>query len=176
MKLTYGLTFVALLLCGVVACDDDDDNESNASKTDREFLQNAGLANLAEVEMGAVAQDSASDSDVRDFGSHMVQEHTTAWNDLKNIADNKKVDLPKEPDRTHKMKLESIMMLRGYQFDTAYVNSQVKDHQMAIALFTAAQANANDDDVRAYAARYLPHLQEHLTNALELQAALADGP
>jgi putative membrane protein len=176
MKINLNSTIVAMLLLASAACDDDDNNASNASQNDKNFLRDAAYANLAEIQAGDVAEDSASNQEVKTFASHMVSEHNTAWNDLKGVANDEDIDLPGEPDQTHKAKLEYLKTLNGYRFDTAYVNSQVKDHKAAIALFTQAQSNADDGDIRAYATKYLPHLQEHLSNALELQAALADGP
>jgi putative membrane protein len=174
MKNCIGWMLLAAMVA-VAACDDDD-NGTDLSRDDRDFLRSAAYANLAEVEMGQLAEDEATDEDVQDFGSHMVMEHTTAWNELEDLAQDEDYNLPENPDDAHQDKLDYLMTLSGYQFDTAYVNSQVKDHQLAITLFTTAKNNADDDDVRAYATKYLPHLQEHLTTALELQAALTDEP
>jgi putative membrane protein len=177
MKLNFGWTLIGLLLLGAVACDDDDDQSaSTITMNDQTFLSNAAFANLAEIAAASAAKDRASNQDVVAFANHMVEEHNTAWTDLQNLANSKKTDLPDSADQGHRAKLAYLKTLQGYQFDTAYVNSQVKDHQMAISLFTTAQMSADDADVRAYAVKYLPHLQEHLTRAQELKAALTDGP
>jgi putative membrane protein len=169
------IPYFPLFMCAllsVAACNDDDDNDNNLSTYDRDFLTSAAHANLAEIEAGKVASTRADDDAVQDYGEHMVTDHTTAWNDLKGVADNEKQNLPEEPDDAHKQKLEYLRNLSGYSFDTAYINSQVKDHEMAIALFEDASDNADDEDVKDYATRYLPHLEDHLTDAQAIKARL----
>jgi putative membrane protein len=68
--------------------------------------------------------------------------------------------------------MDYLMTLNGYQLDSAYVQSQVADHQAAVTLFQQAQNNADDNEVRAYASKYLPHIQEHLTDAIALRDSI----
>jgi putative membrane protein len=164
-----------LLLVAIGACKDDDDKK-NLSQRDRNFTMSAAYANLAEIDAGQLASSKSTEQNVKDFGAHMADEHTTAWNDLKALSRNKNVNLPDQPDSAHQQKKNQLMSLEGYTFDTAYVNSQVKDHLMAISLFQQAQTNSDDKDVKAYAVKYLPHLQEHLTSALALKADLETHP
>jgi putative membrane protein len=50
-------------------------------------------------------------------------------------------------------------------FDTAYINSQVKDHQAAVNLFQSEISAGATQSVKDYASKYLPHIQMHLNMA-----------
>lgn len=171
MKTFLPATSVVCVLL-FAACNDDDNNNTDLSTYDRDFLTSAAQANLAEIRAGEVASTRASDDEVKDFGEHMVTEHTTAWNDLVTVAEDKNYDLPDEPDEEHRRKLDELRALSGYSFDTAYVNSHVKDHEMAISLFRDASSSASHQGVKDYAKRYLPHLEEHLKHAQDLKIKL----
>lgn len=178
-KLRWMLALFVLVL-GVSACDDDDDDDNGngnnntdvLTQLDRDFMRDAALTNLAEIEMGQLVLDSAdsvSDSSVVAFAARMVGEHTTAWNELEDLADDKDVDLPDEPGLDHQENMDYLMTLSGHSLDSAYIAMQIEAHQSAVTLFQQAVAyNEGDDDVRTYAAKYLPHIQEHLTDAMSL--------
>jgi putative membrane protein len=185
-KLRWMLVLLVLIL-GASACDDDDDdnngngNDNELSQEDRDFMRDAALTNLSEIEMGQLVLDSAdsvgSDSTVVAFAERMVNEHTTAWNELSDLADDKDVDLPNEPSQAQQEQMDYLMTLNGYQFDSAYVEYQIAGHQAAVTLFQQAAANSeDDDDVRSYATKYLPHIQEHLTDAMSLRDSIVAQP
>lgn len=170
MKTMMGWSLMAIMVIFISACDENDG--SNLSSRDKTFLKKAALANRAEIELGELASDEATHEGVQHFGSHMVSEHTTALNELEELADDEDINLPNGLDNEHEEKKEYLMTLSGYQFDTAYVNSQVKDHQLVAAMFEEAKDNSDDEEVREYATKYLPHIEEHLTTALSLQDVL----
>ncbi len=46
-------------------------------------------------------------------------------------------------------------------FDHAYARAMVQDHQEDLRLYQEEAANGTDPDVKAFAARHVPLLQEH---------------
>jgi putative membrane protein len=169
MRKISQLLFVAAIV--VVGCDDDDEKIS-VSEADKTFAINAMIANRAEVDLGQLAKDKSATQAVIDFGMHMVAEHTTAMNDLQAIVNTRDISIPTGLDNEHEQLKQRLQGLTGMEFDTVYVNSQVKDHRKAIAMFQDEAANGKDADLKAYAAKNLPHLNEHLSSAIEVQSAL----
>lgn len=152
-----------------VACDDDDDKPS-LSDTDETFVENAALSNMSEIEFGELAATQGSDPLVRDFAQQMISEHTTAQNELRDIAnDYSDIDWPEELDEQHEERMEQLAGLNGFQFDSMYMASQITDHQMAINIFETELAGGTDQRVRAYANKYLPHIEAHLERADSIQ-------
>ena len=130
----------------------------------KEFIEDAANGGLAEVELGKLAQQKASSPEVKNFGKHMVDDHSKANEQLKIVAGKKNVTLPKQMDAKHKAEHDRLAKLSGKDFDRAYMDAMVKDHQEAVAKFKAASASG-DPDVQAFATKTLPTLEEHLSLA-----------
>ena len=61
----------------------------------------------------------------------------------------------------------------GEKFDKRYAESfGVKAHEDTVKLFKDAAANAKDPEVKAFAQKTLPKLEEHLTMARSMEAAV----
>lgn len=154
----------------LVACDKDDENEVNA--TDREYVRLASISNNAEVQAGQLAAAKGNSAAVKAFGSHMVMEHGMAQTDLKSRASAAGISVADTVDAEHRMIMTYLNTLSGYSFDTAYINSQVKDHQKTIDFFQMEINNGKNQQIRSYANQYLPHIQMHFNRADSIRRAL----
>ena len=132
---------------------------------DRKFIETAAKDGMAEVELGQIAQQKAQDPKVKEFAGRMVTDHGKANDELKTLASNKGVQLPTETDHSHKSKAESLNKKSADKFDKDYMDDMVKDHKKDVKEFEKQAKNAKDADVRAFAAKTLPTLQEHLKMA-----------
>lgn len=141
-----------------------------APVTDSDFAQKAAIGGLAEVELGQMAQTKAASADVRQFGQMMVSDHTKANAELMNIAASKTLTLPRELDAEHRAVRDQLNALSGAEFDRQYMAAMVKDHNETVALFQAEANGGNDAELKAFAARTLPKLQDHLRVANEIAA------
>jgi putative membrane protein len=167
-KILIACALSATLLFG---CDkDDDDTDPEYNSTDREFVMKASMANTAEIDAGSLASTKATDGGIQDFGEMMVSDHTTAKSQLKDIADDLRLPAPDSLDAEHVALKTLLMSLSGRAFDSAYIHSQVKDHQAAIDLFNTQVQNGRNQRLKDYASGQLPHLQHHLDMADSLAA------
>lgn len=141
---------------------------SNASPADKEFVSNAGMAGLAEVQMGNLALEKAGNADVKAFAQRMVTDHTKANEELQQLTSTKGLTLPAELGGEHKAGLDHLNSLSGSAFDKAYMEHMVADHGKAVTLFETAANTAGDADIKAFAAKTLPTLREHATLAGEV--------
>jgi putative membrane protein len=169
-----GIACITAAFC-VIACHKDhhDDNDNNLSKMDRTFVTQAGYANSDEIAAGGVAAAKGSDSAVKMFGAFMVTEHSTAQGELKTIANNlSDVTVPDTPDSVHIAMMQKMALLSGHAFDTAYIKSQINDHNTAMALFQQEATYGENTRLRNYAAKYLPHIIMHKEMADSIWAGL----
>jgi len=143
---------------------------SSASSADAKFMKEAADGGMAEVELGQLAADKASSSDVKQFGQRMVEDHGKANGELKELAKQKHVELPAEPSAKHKATKARLEKLSGDQFDKAYMADMLKDHKKDVAAFQRESTSAQDPDVKAFASKTLPTLQEHLKHAETLNS------
>lgn len=169
MKKLFLVSGLALALLS--SCDkDDDDNDLNS--TDQTFMTQVAMANKAEIMAGQLAATKGSSAGVKAFGSLMVTEHGQAQTDLQSLAGSLSMNLPDSVDAEHQALMVRLNSLSGYSFDTAYINSQVKDHQKVVNIFQMELNDGDNESVRAYASQYLPHIQMHLQKADSLSTAL----
>jgi hypothetical protein len=67
-----------------------------AAHADSQFVMSAAEGGILEVELGRIAQQKASNADVKEFGAKMVTDHSKANDELKSIANTKGITLPTE--------------------------------------------------------------------------------
>ena len=139
------------------------------SMSDKHFMKDAAEGGLAEVELGQLAQQRASDPQVKAFGERMVRDHSKANEKLKALAQSKNVDLPTSISMTDKATKMRLSHLSGAEFDKAYMQDMVKDHTDDVNDFTKESSKAEDPDLKAFVKETLPTLQEHLKKAQEIE-------
>ncbi|HUP96452.1 MAG TPA: DUF4142 domain-containing protein [Usitatibacter sp.] len=139
---------------------------------ERKFVEKAAMHGMAEVELGKLAQQKASNEQVKQFGSRMVQDHGKANDELKKIAGTKNVTLPSGPDKAHHRNMERMSKLSGEQFDREYMKHMVKDHKEDVKDFEKQSKGAKDSDIKGFAGKTLPTLQEHLRMAQTTEDAV----
>ena len=135
------------------------------SHADQKFLEKAAQGGMAEVETGELAQQKASNDAVKQFGARMAKDHGKANEDLKQLAGSKGVRLPASPDRSHMQDMQKLQKASGAKFDREYMQHMVDDHKKDVAEFEKQAKSAHDPDIKAFAAKTLPTLQDHLKQA-----------
>lgn len=91
------------------------------STADRSFIDKAAQGGMAEVEPGQLAQQNAQSQEVKDFGKHMVDDHSKANDQLKQLASQQGVTLPTEISAKDMATKNRLSQLHGDAFDKAYM-------------------------------------------------------
>ena len=141
---------------------------SAMSPEDKEFVSKSGMGGLFEVQAGNLALQKASSADVKSFAQRMVTDHGKANAELASLATAKGVALPTELEGPEESAYEHLQSLSGAEFDKAYMQHMVEDHNKAVAEFDKASTSATDADVKAWAGKTLPALQEHSAMAKDI--------
>lgn len=132
------------------------------SASDRQFLTKAGQDSRAEVELGELASQRAEKAQVKQFGQRMVEDHTQINKELQELAAQKGLTLPQDIGEDNSKVKADLSKLSGAAFDKAYMNHMIADHTKDVSLFQRQSQQGNDPDLKAWAAKTLPTLQEHL--------------
>lgn len=141
---------------------------AGTATSDTTFLKKAAEGGLADVELGQLAQQKASSEEVKKFGERMVNDHTKANEQLKQVAAQENVKLPEHLSAKDKATKARLEKLSGEQFDKAYMTDMVKDHQKDVAEFARESKMAKDPAVKNFAEQTLPTLREHLKKAEQI--------
>ena len=177
-----GLSAALLMSAGAAAQQGDnakpaqtaEAKSGKAGSADTMFITTAAQDGQAEVELGKLAQQNAQNAQVKTFAERMQADHGKANGELQGLAAKKGVTLPKGlgPHEAMRTKLEKM---KGAQFDQAYMRGMVDDHTKAVKEFESASTGATDPDVKAFAAKNLPTLREHLRMAQEIHKSVSSG-
>lgn len=139
---------------------------------DQEFMNKAAQGGMAEVMLGQTASSKGTSPDVKNFGNRMVSDHGKAGDELKQLAQTKGVTLPADVDDESKKMADKLSKLSGKDFDKEYINGMVEDHEKDVKEFEKASKDAKDPDLKAWATKTLPTLQDHLKMAKDTKAKL----
>ena len=138
-------------------------NAGAAQAADRPFMEKAAMSDMAEIQLSQIAQQKATRDDVKQLAGRMVQDHTKTSAELKTIAGAANVTLPTTLDRKHQQAVQKLQgMTAGAEFDRQYLNLLLDDHKQAVALFRNESKSGKNPDAKAFAAKTLPALEEHL--------------
>jgi putative membrane protein len=148
----------------------DQGSSKMMKSADTTFAMKAAQGGMAEVQMGKLAADKATDPDVKAFGQQMVDDHTKANDDLKSVAEKKGMTLPADLDAHDHATYSKLQKLSGAAFDHAYVKDMVLDHEKDVKEFQKEANNGKDTEIKDFASRTLPVLQGHLDKIKSIQA------
>jgi putative membrane protein len=167
----------AILLCAAsstsIAQNTDATHSSVAAS---EFVAKAGTGGLAEVEMGELGAQRATNGQVKTFAKRIVVDHTKANEALVAVTKGKGLQVPSSQSAMHKAMIEKFRQMEaGKDFDRDFMEQMVEDHKIDIELFESAADDAKlDPELRGYAKQILPTLRDHLKQAQTIQSKLSN--
>ena len=153
---------------------EDRENKQSGAKADidKNFLREAAEGGVAEVQLGQLAVEKASDPQVKQFGQRMQDDHGRANEELKSLARPKGVQMPTSLSSKHQALKDKLSGLSGRQFDQQYMQAMVADHQHDVSEFQKAADGAQDEEVKKFAAKTMAVLQEHLKQSQQILGKL----
>ncbi len=161
----------------------DSTNEAHKDKADStgtfqtdaatsDFLVKAANVGMAEVKMGELASQKSVNSKVKGMGEMMVMDHTAANAEVKTLAGQLNVNLPVAVGDDKQKAFDDLSGKKGKDFDKAFVDQMIRDHEDAIDLFKKAVDDVKDPNVRTFANNTLPKLQMHLDSFKVVQKTI----
>lgn len=179
--------FTATFLFGIAACNNQQDvTEADKSKdiaevqndtrftdsakaSDATFMEDVALANMHEIAIGQLGKDRSKSPEVLMLSKMLIDDHTTALDNLKVLADKKNITLPISTENNKDEAINKLVKQKTATFDKAFIDLNVQLHKEAIAKFMAADSTTGDADIKSYIADVLPNLKKHLEHAEQIQ-------
>lgn len=146
------------------------DDQHNANKIDeKRFVKDAFAGGLTEIELGKLAVQKASSDAVKQFAQKMIDDHSKVNDELKTIAAKENITVQDSLDSKRQSKIDKLAKLSGADFDRAYIKDALKNHQQDVRDFQEEAKSGSDPDVKSFASKTLPTLEEHLNTAKGLK-------
>ncbi|SMB93681.1 putative membrane protein [Hymenobacter roseosalivarius DSM 11622] len=143
---------------------------------DAEFMVNAASSGMLELEMSKLAQQKSATPAVRSLAQRLVQQHGQVSTALRNLAQQKNLMLPSGLGSDQQKQYADLSALTGTQFDKRYVEMLLETHKTDIDAFEDMSKDAYDGDIRGFAAKFLPALEQHQEEVGVVEDQLEDLP
>ncbi|MGA7155327.1 MAG: DUF4142 domain-containing protein [Acidobacteriaceae bacterium] len=111
---------------------------------DKAFLTKASQANFDEIKLSELAENKATNPQVKAFAHKMVTDHTALGHQMMPFAQAWGINPADSLDADHQSLYDKLQGLSGAQFDKQYMDAMLKDHQEAVHLFTQEAQTTTD--------------------------------
>ena len=138
---------------------------ATVSKADQDFAVNTANAGMTEIRASTLAEQQATDPDIKKYAAMMIKDHTAAADALKMVASKKNLTLPSDISTDAQKDIADLQKKTGKDFDKAYIKMMVSDHKKVIKSFEDESKNGSDADIRAFTDNTLHTLRHHLDEA-----------
>jgi len=138
------------------------------SGTDAKFVMKASESDLAEITLAKLASQQGASPAVQRFAKKMIQDHSESSKELAKLAKQLGYPMAKDVSKHHQELCDKLSKMKGGDFDQAYMTGQLKAHQMAIKLFQDEAKQGQDENIKAFAMKFLPVIQDHYKMAQEI--------
>ena len=168
---------------------------AGVSNSDKNFVSDQLSDGMAEIELAKVARDHAASPDVKQFAQMMIDDHTKAGDELKQIATSNSIPIETQIDDKQQNLMDKLSKLNGADFDKEYMSAMVDDHQDAVrdvrsrvdenrsatdrltgknpenpaAVKPEQSDNRLTMSINEWAANTLPTVEQHLDRAKEIK-------
>ncbi len=137
-------------------------------KSDAQFIAMAAQADMTMAHIGKMAQDRAAESKVKDFASTLVQDHTSDYQRLTELAAKLGDSVPKAIDERNNRTIDDLNRSKGKSFDHSFLARQSAEHEKLIDAFKWEAEHGSTPAIKDYASQALPTIERHLHDAEDL--------
>lgn len=150
----------------------DTGTANSLSDQDKKFADAAAKGGIMEVMMGELAASNGNNAAVKALGSMMVKDHGKANDELKKWASTAGYTLPAGLDAEKQKEYDDLKAKKGAEFDRAYTDLMVEDHQKDIAEFKKQANEGKESALKSFASKTLPTLEHHLMESEKAKNAV----
>ena len=136
-----------------------------------QLLNQANAMNYDEIQTAKTAKSKAGDNQsLTTYAETLRGDHEANQEAVKTLSSQRNVKLESVPSEVDQ-KVKALDQLHGGAFNTAFLRSQVTDHEKALSSFKSARSQFKDDpDVELYIDQTIPILEAHLEMAKNLES------
>jgi putative membrane protein len=146
------------------------------NKADEKLVVQLAQANITEINTAKLAEEKSKNDQVKTLAKKMMDDHSKALDELKQLAQSKGVTLPTEPDRQQKLVENRLMALSGEKFDKQYVEQIAErarkgEHKLLLQVGSKAQ----DMELKNYATKTLAVIESQQQLVKDTSRSIESG-
>lgn len=133
----------------------------NLAPVDADFLKTSAEDSIAELRLVSMAANRTQNPQVKRACAVMTRDHTQQLTEIRGLAKRLSVDLPTEPNETHKALYKHLSRMKGSDFDKSFVGAQLQDHINDVNTFQDEVEVGVEPGIRKFAKKSVPVLARH---------------
>lgn len=142
MKRTTYIMCCLMLGCAAVAFSHT--AKAQASDQDKQFLTDASQGNYDEIQLAKLAEQKATNPDVKTFAHRMVTDHTRLGKKMQPFATEWGLSAPTGLSSDAQKAYDDLNGRSGSDFDKKYIDDMVSDHTKVLDAFTKEVNDTHD--------------------------------
>ena len=127
---------------------------------------------MIESMLGKYATTNGASAAVKSLGKELGASHDAMNDELTALAKQKNITVPTTLSEKMRERHDDIIVKKGADFDKAFLDEVIKDHEMLVETFKEQAQDDKDADLKAFAAKHVGHLEEHLAKARTVEDGL----
>ncbi|MDB5305161.1 MAG: outer membrane protein [Phycisphaerales bacterium] len=156
---------------GSIVSDLQKPGNMSPKEVDQHFIMEAAQGNMFEIAAGKVAEQKATNPQLKQFAQMLIQDHTAANDQLKPIAQQAGVQWPAQLNEAHQAMVSHLEKRSGSDFDRHFLYGQVATHVKDRLIYRDAIAMTQNPQLKQWAQQTDQTVLKHLQHG----EALADA-
>ena len=153
----------------------DEKFDSRAAEKDAQFYVDLASANLAELELIALAQEKTTSNEIKELAKHMEKDHQQMGDELSSLAASKGISIPAETPEKDKERITKLREEEITDFDRKLINKFKDDHEETLKLLEKISDKTEDPELKALADKSIPTVRMHLNMVEEHRDKMKDN-
>jgi putative membrane protein len=147
--------------------------KAQATDNDKKFLMEASQGSYDEIHLGKLAEEKATNPDVKAFGQRMVTDHTKLNEQMKPFAEQWGLSAPTALSPDAQKEYDKLSKLSGNDFDKEYMSDMVSDHSKDLSAFDKEVKDTKDTKFKASVEQGKSVVAAHKNMAYDLKKKLS---
>ena len=145
---------------------------ADTADQDKDFLAKAAQSDVNEIKLSQLAEQKASNPQVKMFARKMVTDHKALEMKMKPYAMAWKVTPATDLDDDHKAEYQKLNGLTGNDFDKEYMDAMATDHHKALDAFSREVDSTDNPKFKMAVEKGKAVVASHMTMADDLKGKL----
>ena len=146
--------------------------KAQVTDDDKKFLTEASQGSYDEIQLGKLAEQKATNPDVKAFGQRMVTDHAKLNQKIKPYADEWGIAAPTALSPDAQKEYDKLNGMSGADFDKEYIADMVSDHSKDLDAFTKEVKDTKDAKFRTTVEQGKSVVAAHKNMAYDLKKKL----
>ena len=149
-------------------------NSDVTKERDEKFMVDAAEFNFEEIMLGKLAQERSTDANVKALAKMLEDTHQKYNVDLQSMASQKSIAVPTAASNDVMDDYNKLNEKDAKDFDAAYLNMAIDDHESAINRFENYSNGDVDEAAKVWAMGLIPDMRIHLQKIKDVKQTISN--